>query len=229
MKNYLIKIYRYLKNGYIKKGINSNSVWYGSNYGGFYVYPSLLNEKSIVYSFGVGEDISFDKMINDKHDCSVYAFDPTPKSINWVKNQSLFEKFHFYEYGISDKSSWVDFYLPKNQNFVSGSVVSSSHLNVNDKISVRMKTLKDIMIELNHSHIDLLKMDIEGSEYAVIEDILNSNILINQLQIEFHARFFSDGVRKTKQSIQKLKEHGYEIFAISNTYEEISFIRKAVL
>ena len=35
--------------------------WYGNGYGGFYVDPSLVPENAIVYSFGIGEDISFDK------------------------------------------------------------------------------------------------------------------------------------------------------------------------
>jgi FkbM family methyltransferase len=218
------KFIRQQRSGRIKKGIKCESVWYGNNYGGFYVCPSIICESSIVYSFGIGEDISFDKCIYDKHNCAVYAFDPTPKSINWIKKQSLFAKFHFYEFGLSDKCGWIDFYLPKNQNHVSGSITSSSHLNTNDKISVRMKTLKDIMIELNHDHIDLLKMDIEGSEYVVIENILKTNIPINQILIEFHSRFSKDGKYKTKRAIQKLKEYGYEIFAFSDSYEEVSFI-----
>ena len=37
-----------------------------------------------------------------------------------------------------------------------------------------MKSLADIANELGHSHIDVLKMDIEGSEYEVIENILES-------------------------------------------------------
>jgi FkbM family methyltransferase len=41
-----------------------------------------------------------------------------------------------------------------------------------------MKTLKDIMNELGHEHIDVLKMDIEGSEYDVLENILNENISV---------------------------------------------------
>ena len=37
--------------------------WYGNGYGGFYVDPSLVPDNAIVYSFGIGEDISFDKAI----------------------------------------------------------------------------------------------------------------------------------------------------------------------
>jgi hypothetical protein len=62
--------------------------WYGNDYGGFYICPILLappprthNKKIIVYSCGVGEDISFDIAIMHDCDCEVFAFDPTPKSI----------------------------------------------------------------------------------------------------------------------------------------------------
>ena len=44
---------------HLKRSINCEHEWYGSEYGGFYVCPSLLNSQSVVYSFGVGEDISF--------------------------------------------------------------------------------------------------------------------------------------------------------------------------
>jgi FkbM family methyltransferase len=199
---------------------------YGNSYGGFYVHPALLNENFIIYSFGIGEDISFDKAVNEKHNCHIYAFDPTPKSINWIKSQALFDKFHFYEFGINKVSGFVDFYLPQNPEYVSGSIVTSNRLDLNTKISVEMKSLQNILLMLNHTHIDVLKMDIEGTEYDIIDDILNVNIPINQILIEFHDRFFKNGKQKTKQAVEKLKEHGYEIFALSSSFEEISFIKK---
>jgi FkbM family methyltransferase len=231
MKTILKKIYyRVTRNApYFRKGVKCKSVWYGNSYGGFYVYPPLLNEKSIVYSFGIGEDISFDRTINEKHNCHVYAFDPTPKSINWVKNQNLFDKFHFFEFGINNVSGFVDFYLPKNQEYVSGSIASLKHLNFEAKISVEMMSIKEILNMTKHTHIDLLKMDIEGSEYDVIDDILSTDISINQILIEFHNRFYKNGKLKTKRAIQKLKEHGYEIFAISDSFEEVSFIKIDIL
>ena len=38
------------------------------------------------------------------------------------KNQELPDNFHFYDYGISDKSGFINFYLPKNPDHVSGSL-----------------------------------------------------------------------------------------------------------
>ena len=72
--------------------------WYGNEYGGFFVCPDYLTENSIVYSFGIGEDISFDLDIVRNHGCSVFGFDPTPKSIAWINRQwgQLPKNFNFF-------------------------------------------------------------------------------------------------------------------------------------
>ena len=42
----------------------------GTNYGGWYVPSCMdLNETSVVYSGGVGEDISFDLLLQNKYNC----------------------------------------------------------------------------------------------------------------------------------------------------------------
>ena len=214
---------------HLRKGVHCNHVWYGNDYGGFYVCPELLNKNSIVYSFGIGFDITFDTTVIKNHDCHVFGFDPTPKSIQWIRNQSLPEKFHFYESGISDKSGPVDFYLPKNREHVSGSIMIQDNVNVQEKVTVIMKTLRDIMHESGHQHIDLLKLDIEGAEYDVLENILNAKIPVTQILVEFHDRFFEDGRMKTKQIIGKMKNNDYEIFAVSDSFEEVSFVNKNAL
>ncbi len=227
IKNLILKITGKLD--HLKRTVKCKHEWYGNTYGGFYACPDLLNESSVVYSFGIGEDISFDTALIKKNHCQVFGFDPTPKSISWIKGQTVSDKFHFYGFGISDKSGFVDFFLPKNPEYVSGSLIGMKNVDTTQKVSVEMKSLTAIMNELNHQHIDLLKMDIEGSEYEVIENILSSKISINQILIEFHDRFFEDGSLKTKQAIQQLKKHGYELFAISDSMEELSFIKKDAL
>jgi hypothetical protein len=72
-------------------------------------------------------------------------------------------------------------------------------------------------------------MDIEGAEYELIENILNTKISIDQFLIEIHERFFENGKFLTQKIIRILNNNGYEIFAISDSFEEISFIKKAIL
>jgi hypothetical protein len=73
-------------------------------------------------------------------------------------------------------------------------------------------------------------MDIEGAEWAVLESIFaEGSVWIGQILVEFHDRFFSDGRVRTVKAIQTLKEHGFELFAVSRTGEELSFINSELL
>ncbi|MBK3518561.1 FkbM family methyltransferase [Carboxylicivirga marina] len=228
LKKQLLHIYRALrgKSPFIKKSIHIESDWLGSKNGGFFVHTNLLKSDSIVYSFGIGEDISFDQQLMNQCKCTVHGFDPTPRSIDWVRKNVNSEQFIFEPLGISHESGNIDFFLPKNNAHVSGSLSSNSITDEQQKISVPVKTLADIVKDKQHQHIDLLKMDIEGAEYDVIPNILASGIEIKQVLVEFHHRLYPNGNNKTKNAIEQMKAHGYEVFAISDLTEEISFIKK---
>ena len=225
------KLYSFITNEYkyLKPEIKCNSKWYGNSYGGFYINPDFINSDSIIYSFGIGEDISFDETVIKEHNATIYAFDPTPKSIEWLKNNISSDKFIFHKYGLSNKTGKMDFYLPKNEDHVSGSLVMQTVVDEERKISVNMKSIRDIIKDLKHDRIDILKMDIEGAEYDVIDDILSVDIPIAQILIEFHSRFFASGTEMTKNTIQKLRENGYIIYAVSKSKQEVSFINKNLI
>lgn len=210
----------------IRPQINIKKKWFGTEYGGFYVAGEKLNEDSIIYSFGIGEDNSFDIALISKYGCKVYAFDPTPKSIKWVQDNVDEPRFVFLPYGIDDKTGTAKFLLPKNDNYVSGSVIKQNNVDENKSIEVPMKSFEDIVKELKHDKIDVLKMDIEGSEYKVIESILNTPVEIKQVIIELHERFFVDGKHKTKALLNFLELKGYKIYGVSDNMEEISLIKQ---
>lgn len=230
LKNQILKLQRYQRHleatRLYKPKVNCTRIWYGNTYGGFYVHPNVLSQTSVVYSFGIDEDVSFDLEMIRQHQCQVIGFDPTPKSIKWVDQQQLPPHFLFKAYGIGVISGEQKFHLPKNPDYVSGSALSHNNVSVDDVITVEMKCIEDIMAELGHHYIDVLKMDIEGSEYDVIASILNSNIKVGQLLVEFHHRFFNDGFQRNKRAIKLLRSKGYVLFAISESGEELSFILK---
>ncbi|MEQ8535303.1 MAG: FkbM family methyltransferase, partial [Imperialibacter sp.] len=158
----------------IKPSLRCNARFYGSDYGGFYLNPDLIGSDSVVYSFGIGEDISFDREVIRLHDCQVHGFDPTPRSIKWVKSQELPRNFTMHEFGIARETGLATFYLPKNENFVSGSLIGHGSVRADVPIQVPVKSFADIIGSLEHKVIDVLKMDIEGAEYDVLESILES-------------------------------------------------------
>jgi FkbM family methyltransferase len=214
---------------HLKPVVNIKYRWYGNSYGGFYAVPKLLHSGSIVYSVGIGKDISFDRAIINKHGCVVFAFDPTPKSIKWIEAQKLPPGFYFHKFGLSAKTGSAKFYLPENTKGVSGSLVRHDDVDEKKFIEVPMKSFADTISEFCHQHIDVLKLDIEGAEYEVIDSILETPVRIDQILIEFHDRIFAEKEKKSKTLVEKMKDHGYQIFAASISYEEVSFIHKRVL
>ncbi len=202
---------------------NINKKYLGSQkYGGWFICPDKINKNSIIYSFGVGEDVSFDLDIIRKFNCNVFAFDPTPKSITWLKKQTLPKKFSYFKYGIGATDGFIQLFPPINPNHISHSIFQKDSQN---SIKAKIAKLKTIMHNLGHNRISILKMDIEGSEYDVINDILKSNLEIDQILVEFHHRFSQISPQRTKRAIKKLNKAGYKIFSISSSREEYSFIK----
>lgn len=183
----------------------------------------------LVYSFGIGENISFSQELSNEYSqAEIHAFDPTPKAIKFMKeyDKKKFPHFQFYEFGLADVDGMQKFYLPKDKNCVSGSARYNYSVNENDYIQVPMYTLKRILDMLGHNHIDLLKMDIEGSEFTVLPQILKSRISIEQICVELHDRLMEDGAKERERLLELLYRNGYALICMSETEEELTFVRK---
>ncbi len=208
---------------FFRPDIQINSIHLGSEHGGWTVPHHLLSPDSIVYSAGIGIDISFDRALINQFGLKIHAFDPTPKSLEWLESQTLPENFHYHPWGFADHDGETRFHIPRNPKHVSCSVVNSQ-VTVEETISVPVRRIKSIMNELGHDRLDLLKMDIEGAEYTVLSDLLASPLRPTLLLVEFHHRFYSIGAKKTREAVSKLRKEGYRLYAISPTGEELCFI-----
>lgn len=81
------------------------------------------------------------------------------------------------------------------------------------------------MHELNHEKIDLIKMDIEGSEFDVVEDMCLSRIQFHQLCVEVHDRFFQDENKQLRKIMRILNEKWYDLIRVSDK-KELTFLKK---
>jgi FkbM family methyltransferase len=214
----------------VRRSVSLAKRFYGGEDCGFFVCPLPLNEAAVVYSLGIGEDISFDLAVIANHGCRVHGFDPTPKSAAWIKRQAgIPEAFSFFEYGLAEKTGRADLFLPKDARHVSGSLLVQDWVDEGRTAPVEMKSWADIVAALNPAKIDVLKMDIEGAEYLVLDDILNGPVSIDQILIEFHDRLFRDGKARTRDALRKMRERGYRVFGVSASGEEVSFISAEAL
>ena len=211
----------------------------GSPFAGWYVPMDLINSDSKCYCFGCGEDISFDLALIKRFGCQVFSFDPTPRSIQHVhnlidnaqqgiptsiNNQSDFfytvttkqlERLKFYEYGVWNENNILKFYAPKNETNVSHSLVNLQ--GTSTYFEARCFTVGTIMEMLKHDSVDVIKLDIEGAEYNVIESFLEAKIRPTVVLVEFdegYSPIDKDAISRITNTIDMLNENNYIISKI---------------
>ena len=156
----------------------------GTDYGGWTVPVNVLNEDSICYCAGVGTDASFDFALLDLFGCSVFSFDPTPKAIAYMRRSRYDRsKLSFLPMGVLDEDVELPFYAPAKDQEVSCSIFDLHGRG--QCFKARCYKLSSIMHQLGHDHIDLLKLDIEGSWRSIIPNIVHEGIKISVLCVEF--------------------------------------------
>ena len=182
----------------------------GTEYGGWHVPIDIrLDENSIVYSGGVGEDMSFDILLQDKYGCHMWLIDPTVKAqvhfeecrhffLNEAKFSGKiqpdyykqirdtfpdFNKIHYINLGLWNTTGSLPFYKQPNEDYVSQSLIPKMYGSNNYMVDV--DTIKNIMERNGHDRIDLLKLDIEGAEINVLNKMLDDGILPRYLLVEY--------------------------------------------
>ena len=206
----------------------------GNDYSFCMVPEKSLTESSIVYSFGAGEDIHSDISLVRMYGCDVTIFDPTPKAIKHFKelkdhtlqgqqyhcdsglsydvSDSEIKKIQFEEIALWKENSTLKFFLPEDPNHVSCSI--NNIQNTNDYIEVEANKLSSIMKKLGHRYIDYLKLDIEGAEFEVLENILEENIDVRNIYLEYHYYELNKplkNIKRINKSLNELLLSGYQV------------------
>lgn len=192
-------------------------------YGGWLISPEGVDERSIVYDCGVGEDMTFARSLIAKYGLRVWAFDPTPRSIAWYRRQPPTPSISFLPFGVAAFDGTTRFELPDDPTHVSGTIVGGGPPDA-EAILVEVHRLVTIMGDLGHARISLLKLDIEGAEYEVLEDLLRSGLQVDQILVEFHRLGRPRDWRLARAAIEQLSRHGYQLFAARHG-TDFSFVR----
>lgn len=179
-----------------KKKIGTSDCWY------------ILTDRisgEIVYSGGVGKDITFEFALANDYGCRIYLFDPSPTGKNTIAALSMPTNIHYSPVGLAGKDSTVSFGEPVNP------LEGSYRLGGEQTVEFECRSISSLMKENGHDQIELLKIDIEGFEYEVIEDIISNRLSIRQIAVEFHDFYKDINRSSTRKAIRLLKENGYQL------------------
>ncbi|MBB5637387.1 FkbM family methyltransferase [Pedobacter cryoconitis] len=230
-----------------------NLSYFGSERHGYMVPDNFLASNSICYCVGAGEDISFDTELKIAFDSRVYIFDPSPYGINHFNevkdyvnhgtpltldktlapyvyhiSSKQFSEIKFVPVGLWDEKKTLKFYDPEKENYSSHSAI----LFTDSKkfIEAPVNRLSNLMKELDHQHIDLLKIEIEGAEYKVIDTIIEDKLNVKAILVEFDEVYNTTDKSfhfRIKKSCDRLRKAGY-VLAHSTVALKRLFIRKDV-
>jgi len=181
----------------------------GTDYGGWLLDLDLVPFQSTIISAGVGEDISFDRELIKRKSCQIIGIDPTLKSHRYIESCNQLDNFTLIKkalHGVDDDV--IKIFKNKNPTHVSESILESHHsIKKFDYYFAETTTLQKLFETYNN--ISVIKMDIEGSEYEVIESLKSIPSSICQICVEFH-HFCSDrSTEQTKTMIEHLKKFGF--------------------
>jgi FkbM family methyltransferase len=138
----------------------------------------------------------------------VYLVDPSPTGIKTMalpENQS--EDVFFFPIGLAGESGTLEFGEPSNPEEGSFTIADQN----TKRVQFQCTSVGDFMKKNGHTHLDLLKMDVEGCEYAVLDSIFREHLRIRMICCEFH--HFLPGYSRllTLRYILRLRREGYSL------------------
>jgi FkbM family methyltransferase len=157
----------------------------------------------VCYCAGVGNEMTFELELAEVCERPVLVFDPSPTGVRTMERIDA-SNLRFFPVGIAAETGTVEFSPPDDVGEGSYSVAKEGK----EKISFECWSLTAIMQKNGDSKVDLLKMDIEGFEYDIVDGFLNEGISVRQLCVEFHP-WLRPG--RTLITIARLYRAGYRI------------------
>jgi len=236
---------------------NENTKYLGTNYGGWYLISKNLKDSIIISAGvgeDISFDIEFLNEFGGKIifiDPTPRALEHLHKVLNSLGNKKISsyesnsgkqridsydlsklskESFIIVDKALSNKNNKVvKFYSPPDPDHVSHSISNwQNNFKKNGKfINVETTTLKEILSKLGINKIDLIKLDIEGSENQVLPNMIRSKIFPDQILVEFdelHGNHFWSYLKATL-IILRLFINGYKLIA-TDKYPDFLFVKK---
>ena len=173
-------------------------------------YP--LDGDSVVFELG-GFAGEWSEKIYSKYKCNLFIFEPVGSFY-----QSLLEKFRgdakvkIFNYGILNKNDTLDIGVCND---------GSSFFSSSDTVQrVEVKSIENVLVSLGVPHVDLIQINIEGSEYALLDYMIDANLvsLFRYIQIQFHKNVPDAEIRRDR-IVQGLEKTHTRIFNYEFVFE----------
>jgi FkbM family methyltransferase len=168
-----------------------------------------LNEKSLVFDVG-GYKGEFAGDIFCKYNATIYVFEPINLFFQIIQNKfAKNPKVKIFKFGLAGRDEQMEISMSDN--------ASSVFLKTEDSETIQLKSIVNFIQENKIQSVDLIKINIEGGEYELLESLIENNLIsvFKNIQVQFHDFLLDDG----KERMSKIQEHLSKTHHITYQYE----------
>ena len=125
------------------------------------------------------------------------------------------EKVEVYNFGL---------YHTNSKEYLTDDLSSSKITNKETGLFIEFRDIYEVINDLGINKIDLMKINIEGAEYKLLDRIIDTGLInnINHLQIQFHKKDIENPEYKREKAISKLSETHNNIWSYYYVWERWS-------
>jgi len=206
-----LNIYKSINNKYMKEYAGFNQAefdrWLRDSGDATLRLNYNLNEDSIVFDLG-GYKGEWAANILQRYKSKIYVFEPVNQFYTDIKNRFAGNpNITTLNYGLGPKEETLEIGLTQDSSSIFDSEVES-------KEKIQIKNFVDFLKENDIENVDLLKINIEGGEYDLLEDLISQKKLeiFKNIQVQFH-RFIpqcTERRNKIREELSKTHELTYD-------------------
>lgn len=161
-----------------------------------------LNENSLVFDLG-GYKGEFAADIYCRYNSEIYIFEPVLSFFEVIKKKFLNNnKIEIFNFGLAGRDSEMQISNSDNS--------SSVFLITENSETIQLKSIVEFIKSKNITNVDLIKINIEGGEYEVLESLIENNLItiFDNIQVQFHDFIIENALeRMNKIQIELAKTH----------------------
>jgi len=181
----------------------------GSAYGGWKVPDETIGDGSICYCVGSGGDITFDLELIRRHGAVVRAVDPVASyEASALTAAAGEQRFSFRRAALTTNDGPVK--MQTHHQDESQSLSAAGLYDTHNWVEVDGLGIHSLMQDFGDSHIDLLKLDIEGTEYELVPrlDLVALGVTVFAVQLHHNGT-----VRQALDLIAGVRRQGFRLVA----------------
>lgn len=167
-----------------------------------------LDSSSVVVDVG-GYEGQWSSDIFAKYQCNIHIFEPVKSFFEKIKERfNKNDKIKTYNIGLSNKNNKLSISLLEDSSSLFKQDTKNEHIEIADA--------SNFFKENNIEHMDLIKINIEGGEYDLLENLIETGYIskIKNIQVQFH-----DFVPDAKERMLKIQKRLEKTHHVTYQYE----------